>query len=243
MLLARFLGVRRYLGLVSRVFLILMLSGFFRKKYPEYHFVRDHVKAGWYCIDIGANLGYFTTVISRSAGTSGLVIAVEPVKLFNEVLKSNVQSFGLKNVELYPYALGGEETEITMGTPVKEGVFRHGLTKVMESGEENLDETYRVEMKVPDDLFSDLPRLDFVKCDVEGYETAIFPHFLKVIEKHLPVLQIEISDQERRKNIWHLLKPYGYQAYGLVNNSLSLLSYDQMLSWTESDLYFVSSGS
>ena len=36
--------------------------------------------------------------------------------------------------------------------------------------------TYEVPMRVPDELLADLPRLDFVKCDVEGFEHEVFRH-------------------------------------------------------------------
>ena len=236
--LSNTLGLRRYLSLVSKAFIILMLAGFFKKKYPEYHFLKKFVQPGWYCIDIGANLGYFSIVMSKAVGKEGKVLAVEPVKLFNRIFRSNVELFTNGNVKLMPYALGAEEKMVTMGTPVKEGVFRHGLTKVVDNEEQNYKHTYWVEMKVPDKLFGNLKRLDFIKCDVEGYETEIFPYFLKVLEKYQPVLQIEINNEESREQIFGMIKHIGYKPYGLMNGNLKKLDNPEMKTWDESDLFF-----
>lgn len=190
-------------------------------------------------MDIGANLGYFSVLMSRRAGKYGRVFAIEPVKLFNEIFTGNLAVFGKKNVQLYAFALGAEKGKLLMGTPVKNGVFRHGLTRVLDENQENYAQTYEVAVEVPDETFSSLEKLDFIKCDVEGYETEFFPTFRKTIKKFKPVIQIEVNTVEKRQEIARLLVPLGYQMHGLRNNKLVTLSSHAMYNWDESDLYFV----
>jgi len=233
-ILFNLLGAERYLGLVSSTYIKLVKLGFFKKSYPELFFLNKLIKPDFVCLDIGANVGYYSTVLAR---LSKQVYAVEPVPMFAAIFKNNVAAYN--NVTLFNVALGAENKKITMGTPMVDGVFRHGLTKVLDSNEEAAS-TYEVDMVIPDELFKDFTRLDYLKCDVEGYEVHLFPHLVKTLEKFKPLIQIEISAPENREAIYQLLSGMGYSAFGLQNNGLSPLGYEQYLNYEGGDYYFKS---
>lgn len=232
------LGHRNYLALVSDVYIRLIRNGFLKKKYPELFYLKQLVKPGFVCVDIGANVGYYSVFLSQYAGKSGHVHAVEPVDLFAGIFSKNIASFGLGNVTLHHTALGGETKTIQMGTPVIDGVFRHGLTKVIEDKTDTGMQTYEVQMRVPDELFATLERFDFLKCDVEGYEVFIMPHFMQTITKFKPLIQMEISSKENREQIFKLFVPAGYKIYGLFENNLEELSHADALNYEKGDFYF-----
>ncbi|MBW7845903.1 MAG: FkbM family methyltransferase [Bacteroidia bacterium] len=234
------LGHQKYLALVSEIYIRLIRNGFLRKKYPELFYLKEIIKPGFVCVDIGANVGYYSVFLSKYAGNEGCVYAVEPVQLFAEIFKKNTQHFGIGNITLYSTALGGENKTIQMGTPVIDGVFRHGLTKVIDSDTslENMH-TYNVEMHVPDELFAHLQRFDFLKCDVEGYEVYLMPHFIKTISKFKPIIQMEISTVDNRKIIFDLFTPLSYRICKLNSNALTPLSIDEALQYEGGDFYFV----
>ena len=233
------LGHRKYLALVSDVYIRLIRSGFLKKKYPELFYLSQLVKPGFVCVDIGANVGYYSVFLSEYAGHAGHVHAVEPVDLFAGIFRKNVTQFGLGNITLHQTALGGESKTIQMGTPVIDGVFRHGLTKVIEGNEAEGMQTYEVPMQVPDELFASLTRFDFLKCDVEGYEVMIMPHFMKTITKFKPTIQMEISSVENRKQIFDLFCPVGYRICKLSQGELVSLTTTEALTYEGGDFYFV----
>jgi hypothetical protein len=237
--LLKIFGLEGYLSIVSDIYLRLTNGGLLKNKYPELFYLKKIIKPGFVSIDIGANVGYYSTNISKLSGVKGKVFAIEPVPLFANVFKRNAHKFALKNITLLQTALGAENTKIKMGTPVIDGVFRHGLTHVLDNKNDNSAfETFEAEMKIPDELFSNLTQLDFIKCDVEGYEIQLFPHLLNTIAKFKPLIQIEISTAENRNFILNLLIPIGYKAYGLFNNNLTLLSNAECENYTLGDLYF-----
>ncbi len=231
-ILFKVLGVKKYLTFISKTYIKRIEQGKYQEKYPELHFLKHFIKPHFYCIDIGANLGYYSYFLCKYAD-KGKVWGVEPVPVFAEVLKKNCNFAHFTHI---PYALGAENTAITMTTPVVNGVFRHGLTKI-NTDSENSSHTYQVEMKIPDEIFQNIPRLDFIKCDVEGYEYIVFQNFMKVIEKHLPVLQIEIQPHLREK-MYTLLNSLGYLPHKLENHTLTMLSYENYLSLPQ-DIYFL----
>lgn len=234
------LGHRKYLALVSDVYIRLIRSGFLKKKYPELFYLSTLVKPGFVCVDIGANVGYYSVFLSKYAGHNGHVHAVEPVDLFAGIFRKNINQFGLGNITLHQTALGGERKTIQMGTPVIDGVFRHGLTKVIDGNDTLVGmETYDVPMQVPDELFAKLTRFDFLKCDVEGYEVFIMPHFVRTIAKFKPTIQMEISSVENRQQIFDLFTPIGYEIYKLGEGALIKLTTPEALHYEGGDFYFV----
>lgn len=229
------LGAKKYLEYISRVYIRRIEKGKYKEKYPELHFLKQFIRPDFYCVDIGANLGYYSYFLAKYAH-QGKVWGVEPVPLFANVLKKNCSFSNFIHV---PYALGAENMHITMHTPVVNGVFRHGLTKVDTSNTQVQDPryTYHVEMKTPDELFQNLPRLDFVKCDIEGYEYVVFQNFIQTIKKHLPILQIEIQSQSREK-MYALLNPIGYIPHKLEQEKWTLLLFQDYLTYAQ-DIYFL----
>jgi FkbM family methyltransferase len=237
-LLLQALGHEAYLSLVSAVYIRLIRAGLLKRKYPELFFLKELVKPGFVCVDIGANVGYYSVFLSRYAGKQGQVYAVEPVDLFARIFKKNTATFALPNITLHQTALGGENKKIRMGTPVIDGVFRHGLTRVVDQQEEAAMRTYDVDMHVPDELFASLSRFDFLKCDVEGYEVFIMPHFMKTIGRFRPVIQMEISSVPNREQIFSLFTPLGYRICRLQDHTLRTMSEQQALQYEGGDFYF-----
>lgn len=238
-ILLKTLGLEGYLAIVSDAYLRVTNAGFLKSKYPELFFLKKIIKPNFVCMDIGANVGYYSTNLSRLCGVNGKVYAIEPVPLFANVLKRNMHKFGLQNITLYQTALGAENKKIEMGTPMVDGVFRHGLTHVLDKNENHSTlETFEAEMKIPDELFASISKLDFIKCDVEGYEIYLFPHLLNTIKKFKPIIQIEISTTQNRKEIYNLLSPFGYKAFGLKNANLVELTETEAINYTQGDLYF-----
>jgi FkbM family methyltransferase len=233
------LGFDRYLMLVSRIYLSMVHRGMLKNKYPELFFLRHLLKPGDTCVDIGANVGYYSTFMSKLVGPSGKVIAVEPVKLFADLFKHNAKRWALNNITLEQTALGAEEGTVTMGTPRIDGVLRHGLTHIVADGEDTSNmHTYQVPITTPQKLFASATKIDFVKCDVEGYEVFLFPLFADLLLKHKPVLQIEISGQDNITRMLDILVPLGYEAHGLKEGKLVGLWNEQVLNHT-SDFYFL----
>jgi FkbM family methyltransferase len=230
-------GLQFYLSFVSRIYLLLVKNGFLKNKYPELFFLKEIIKPGFYCIDIGANLGYYSTFLSKYTGEIGKVFAVEPVPLFQDVWSKNIKMSGFNNLQLFPVALGAEDKPIQLSMPVVGGVIHHGMTKISGTSNEEVAEVFDAQMRIADQLFINLERLDFIKCDVEGYEFLVLGNMTKTLDKYKPLVQCELGGNENRQKVINLFEGLGYNTYILKNNQLFLSSTYEKQSW-QKDFYF-----
>jgi FkbM family methyltransferase len=154
------------------------------------------------------------------------VLAFEPNPLARECLLHNTRN--LPNVTVYPYALGD-----TAGTVP------------LSSNNANMGGAYVGEhMKLGDvpvrclDQWEFAP--DFIKLDVEGYEFKALMGAQKTIEKHHPLMVIEINREAlRRQNacpedIYGFLKNMGYR-FAVMQENCSFDSplYDILCSYSK----------
>lgn len=232
-------GLKFYLQIISKIYITAVSCGLWRKKYPELFYLDSIIKPGDTCIDIGANLGYYTTRMSKLVGTSGKVYAIEPIPLFGRIWTGNVKPRKNKQVQLYGFALGEKECMVQMGIPEKNGRIHHGMTKITNSANEHYTKFFDVPMKNPDALFKDLQRLDFVKCDVEGYEFMVFSNFTKTLQKFKPLVQTELGGAENRQNVIALFESLGYSLHLLQNNTLVKITKEEAMLASQ-DFYFLS---
>jgi FkbM family methyltransferase len=119
-------------------------------------------------IDVGANIGYFSCLMSKLAGPSGTVLAVEPEPNNLKLLEQNLKVNDLMNVTVHACALGASE-----------GLAKLGLYKAANRGRHSILDadataTIPVRVRTLDELAksssSGVAWWSLVKIDVEGYE-------------------------------------------------------------------------
>jgi FkbM family methyltransferase len=218
--LYRLLGQANYLKTLHVSFFILYDLGLLKRNYLyKYHyFIKNIVNKGDCVVDIGANLGYFSKIFSKLVGSEGKVISIEPVKPFFDTLK-----WGLRkklNCLLYNYALGLENKKIEMVLPIINGYFRTGLAHIATN---RIDKegslSFETEMVKGSSLLNQLPKINYIKCDIEGYEEYVLPELKEIIEKQKPILQIETGGTHKIV-VFNLMKELGYIQYSVYKNKL-----------------------
>ena len=221
--LFRLLGEENYLKLLNRGFFFLYNTGLlkFNEGYNYHYFVKQLIKKGDTVVDIGANLGYFTKLYSKWVGDSGKVIAIEPVPLYNKIIKWSCSA--RKNIELYPYALGKEDKKVHLVTPDHFGYLRTGLPHIYEEKNNRaLSEyefSFEADMKKANELFEGFEKIDYLKCDIEGYEEVVIPEIIPVLKKFKPIIQIETWG-DHKPIVESALNNAGFEKYYLTGAAL-----------------------
>ena len=212
-ILYRTLSLKSYLRVVSGMLFIYRALGLGRSsRAMEYNYhLPQLVGRGATAIDIGANLGYYTCPLADIVGSEGRVYAVEPVPVIFEVLRHNVGN--RQNVTLLNYALGEEERTIEMANDsvAAGGYFGTGRNFVSDGELSGEAIRFTAQMRRGSEMFANIGKIDFIKCDIEGYERVVMPELRALIERDHPTVLIE-TDGETRVQMVEMFAEMGYRA-------------------------------
>ena len=215
-LLYKILSPKQYLQVLQVVFYWMydwnVLKG---KPAFKYHYlIKKVIQPDFSIVDIGANLGYFSKNFARLT-PKGKVVSIEPIPLFYEVLSILLRQY--KHVAVHNVALGAEEGKVIMVLPTDDGMIRTGLPHVAQNDAE-LEKHQNQEVAIVrgSELLGNLEKIDYIKCDIEGYEWIVFQELEPLIAKHKPFVQLEIGD-ENRENMLELFDRNGYTQFGISN--------------------------
>jgi FkbM family methyltransferase len=161
--------------------------------------LRELVRPGSVCVDVGAAAGLYTAALSRLAGPTGRVHSVEPLAFAHPVWNRVLGTGGAANVQRHALALGAAPGRGLMSVPVgRYGLVtgRSFLADRCRGLGSNAEFAGQVEVSVPVttlDGLCELDRLDFIKIDVEGAELSVLQGAERVIARFRPALLVEIE--------------------------------------------------
>lgn len=141
------------------------------------------VKTGDVCIDVGANYGYYSVLMSILAGKGGRTIAVEPNPEIFRLLQSTA-SIHSSPVEPVQAALSDSSGRIMLNIPDN----FYGDASIIDRADRSHVRRSRVKVKMQtlDEMAAELQleKVDVVKIDVEGVEPKVFNGMKETIERN-----------------------------------------------------------
>lgn len=183
--------------------------------------IRQHVKSGDICVDVGANVGAVALYLSRLVGPRGQVHCVEPGPENLRRLKANFQlNPSLQNATFHAFGLS-DKTERRMWGEDADNPGNGGFLSY---------QTTEVEVRTLDSLA--LPRLDFIKIDTEGMEYQVLKGGEHTLRQHRPKILLEtlmvFEDHlgtPVRKHSEELLHALGYRLFSFEDGDLREVRY------------------
>lgn len=239
-ILRKLLSEHQYLFLLATMFQRLFKLINLGSEYQDIYFLKNIIRRGDHCVDIGAHLGYYTFELSRLVGKEGQVIAIEPVSKFNNILQAIIRRKKYKNIILHKLALGGKGEFVEIGIPRVNNQKKYGYARIRELSEWlEYEETEKVKNVSGDELLANLPQLDFIKCDVEGAEVPVFRSMLAVLERHKPVMLCELADKNEFIKMCEMLMPLTYETYILQQGKLRKITVESPEHPISHNYYFI----
>ncbi|MCZ4221791.1 FkbM family methyltransferase [Pedobacter rhodius] len=167
------------------------------------------INPGDYILDVGANIGFHTLYFAQLTGGKGLVTAFEPIPDNYKSLNNNIQLNNFSNIITHNVALSNKKEQISIQVDLKS--TNPGAYNLFE-----LNGDVPIECVVGDDIV-DNQKVDFIKIDVEGYESYVLDGLIETIKKNKPKIIFEFDQDYHRKTsrsedyILFLLASLGYQ--------------------------------
>jgi len=188
----------------------------------ELRMMRRFLKKDSIMLDIGANIGWYCLNLAKDV-SKGRVLAFEPIPKTYDCLKKNIAINGIKNVELYNFGRADKKGDLVFYYNPK----LSGASSLRNLHEERKKIKIKCRVKKMDDFINKrIPKIDFIKCDVEGAEIFVVKGGIKTIKKHLPILFLEMLRKWSAKFNYHpndiikILSAIGYKCYYIRNNKL-----------------------
>jgi FkbM family methyltransferase len=153
----------------------------------------DTLPADAVVVDGGANIGFFTVPVAyRTQGRGTRIISFEPQRQLFQALSGSLAINGYRHVYLHNCGLGAE-SGIAQLPEVDYSISQDFGTVSLSNKPTVAEDGWMADRVV--DITSidamDLPRLDFFKLDVEGYEIPALTGALDTIKKHRPWIWVE----------------------------------------------------
>src|ERR1700730_1461942 len=162
-----------------------------------------------FVLDIGANIGFITSLCSYKTGENGKVWAFEPNPLIIQRLTRNIQSSNFKNITLFPVALSDSNKEGFLELPEMFAI-NQGVAFIVA---ENNNNAIKIELRKLDDLIPGNTLINVLKIDVEGHELSVFRGAENLLNKKL-IKNIVYEDQDiYPSKIADFLSEKGYQIF------------------------------
>jgi FkbM family methyltransferase len=144
-------------------------------------FLRQKIKPGAVCFDVGANVGVYALQLAQWAGPAGKVIAFEPNPAAAEVLSKHLRLNQLEKVVAVK--------EVAVGSALGSAtLFRFGINGMSRCGEPNKllpsTEAITVPVVTIDDFTAQSGLIpDWILMDIEGFEFAALSGAARTMEK------------------------------------------------------------
>lgn len=172
----------------------------------ETQVVRACVAEGDIAFDVGANIGWYTTLLSRLVGPRGTVHAFEPMTQTYQVLTGNCRLNNCQNVVLNNIALGDRDGSVTMHYFPDEACGNASMVRT--STASSIQSTCDLTTLDAFVLKHRVSRCDFIKCDAEGAEMAFMKGACRTLSLFEPSMLIELNA--------HIFAMAGYSSADLL---------------------------
>ena len=143
------------------------------------------LKPGWHCLDVGANHGYYSLVMSSVIGPSGRVIALEPNRRLAEMVRKTLEVNGFNDrATAMANAVSSKSGEMVK-LMIPPGHTGHASIKQTANA---TDEVMEVETVTIDQLTAEWPQVNFIKIDVEGAEEAVWRGMRETVQRNKDII-------------------------------------------------------
>ena len=180
---------------------------------PEFlNALRQYVRPGDTCVDVGGNLGYYCLLMSNLVGPKGRVITFEPVEENLAVLEENIAVNQIENVQLVNTALGAQPGVLSLIR--SEAGSISATPSIRAYAVEGEQSSIDVPVNTLDAYLEEKGwRPSVIKIDVEGAELEVLRGAVNTFRVARPTVLVEVHGWEEASSadVREFFSNVGYQ--------------------------------
>lgn len=165
-------------------------------------------------VDVGANIGFMTSLLAWRVGQNGTVYSYEPHPQLFDKLRNNISRWLNVNVIINQLAISSTAGEGILRVPIEfdlnQGIASLNTSQVMTASSDYTD--IQIYMKTLDSLFAGL-NIDVLKVDVEGHELDVFNGSIDILRESRVRDIVFEEHEDYPTEVTELLKKYNYTIY------------------------------
>jgi FkbM family methyltransferase len=210
-------------------FLYRPLYAIFKRRQDRFEIalLKKYIHEGDVVLDIGANIGFYATILSRLVGSQGMVHCFEPDEVNFKYLEKEVR--GKKNIKIYNAAVAASTGEIKLYLSDELNVDHRTYAPAQYKS------TKIIPCIAPDQIFSS-SGISFVKMDIQGFETEAVKGMKGLLQanKNLRIISefwpYGLRQSGSSCSIYlNMLNELGYKCYLLVGDELVELNAEKAM--------------
>jgi FkbM family methyltransferase len=182
----------------------------------------EHLLPAMTFYDLGANIGFFSLLGARLVGTTGRVYSFEADPEIAARLRGNLAHNNFLQTTVEQKAVWSELTTVSFERVDPNTSPDRGLGHVL-SGGGPTERTITVEAVSLDEYVTTHSAPDFVKCDVEGAEVAVFRGAQKLLTEKRPIVLVETHSGENHRVLRQTFDNLAYGCTDLDGNHILAL--------------------
>ena len=168
-------------------------------------------------LDIGANFGYFSIMVSKIPNV--IVFSFEPSLRELKRLHKNIYLNNSYNITVFPFCLGNENKLMDLNLCDNSNPGMNSLLDVFSTNNIQKTQCYRLDNLLTIDF---IKNVQFIKIDVEGFEEYVLKGTGKLLENYSGQIVLEVTyyyehiiSNYNADLIYDYLESYGFKSkYG-----------------------------
>jgi FkbM family methyltransferase len=184
--------------------------------------LQQYLRPGMTFYDLGANIGFFSLIAARLIGPSGRVVSFEADPEIAARLRENLARNNFTHAVVEQKAVWSEPTTVAFARVDSSVSPDRGLGHVSTENSSTAS-TIQVEAVSLDQYVASHPSPDFLKCDVEGAELAVFQGAQNLLQNYRPILLVEMHSEENHHRLGTEFTQLGYLCQNVDANHLLAL--------------------
>ena len=213
----------------------------------ETKYLEGFISSTSICVDVGANIGYFTLLMGKVA-CQGKVYAFEPIPLNASLLRASVELNGFENIEIVESAVGALDGKISFSQSTDSA-----YSSIRDTERKPVEREISVSMTTMDTYVCHhrIQSIDVLKIDVEGAEGLVLEGSKALLsdpDRRPKLVLMELFDQNlvpfntHASAVVDTMRGFGYTPF-FVDDLAKLVPFNEEALVTLYNVFFLSPAS